>query len=594
MPPKKNITKKSTTQKQSQKKAKQQQQQQQGQNVKINIRVGEVKKPRAPRKPSDKKQPPKPPPRPPPNVPIQQPQYVPMFLSQQPAQYFTPPVPATTLPVAPPGTAIAPITATPTAPIATPTLTAPITTPTLTAPIITPTLPVPTIRSLPPPRPRPRPTSPGRMSPIPTAPTITRATTAPSIKLNTFTNFTPRQDIISNFIAFGDLDEPRAFSFNDYAGVFTNVDDWVQGYVNEFNDFNDTRSTESEEISISGFIRDFGTQTQDILPSAMSATLREMETQTEQFIFPPPPPRQTQQQRQALPPPILKEFIAPSQDIQPSAVQSIVNLTQENLAKFGGLSSNKEYAPSEISDITEQYSLSGRSNITQSTLQSSIIEQARKREGQRQQTLDEIMKKREEKRKEESGGIIGEIQRKAREQQERDKTPIEEILKQQKEEKKKEERDKGIVGQMTREIEKRRQFLQPDEEDEEIDLSEWEVEKPKSPPSIEKPDKKKMTRKPGSGRPKGSGNKSDAEKEYDKIVETQKKLIRENKMKIRNMKERRIDTDEKDNTIADYEKVIEEAQQLIERTNVLIQEERDARRLQPIQEFGFEEEEEEY
>lgn len=563
MPPKKNITKKSTTQKQSQKKAKQQQQQQQGQNVKINIRLGEVKKPRAPRKPTDKKQPPKPPPRPPPNVPIQQPQYVPMFLSQQPAQYFTPPVPATTLPVAPPGTATAPIP---------------------TAPIATPTLPVPTIRPIPPP-PRPRPTSPGRMSPIPTAPTITRATTAPSIELDTFTNFTPRQDIISNFIAFGDLDEPRAFSFNDYAGVFTNVDDWVQGYVNEFNDFNDTRTTESEEISLSGFgsIRDFGTQTQDIFPSAVSATLREMETQTERFI----PQLPTQQQQQALPPPIPKEFVAPSQDIQPSAVQNIVNLTQENLAKIGGLSSNKEYAPSEISSITE-----GTSRSINTDISKLIQQEARKKEERRQQ-------KREEKKKEEPGGIIGEIQRKAREQQERDKTPIEEILKQQKEEKKKEERDKGIVGQMTREMEKRRQFLQPDEEDEEIDLSEWEVEKPKSPPSVEKPksplsDEKKMTRKPGSGRPKGSGNKSDSEKEYDNVIKNSKANIRMYKKQIRMIEQKGLDTDEQDNTITDYERLIEDAQEQIDFMNLLIQEERDARRLQPIQEFGFEEEEEEY
>ena len=106
MPPKKNVSKKNVI-KQSQKKAKQQQQQQQGQNVKINIRVGEMKKPRAPRKPSDKKQPPKPPPKPPPNVPIQQAPYIPMFLNQQPATYFTPPVSTPTLPVTPPTTTTA-------------------------------------------------------------------------------------------------------------------------------------------------------------------------------------------------------------------------------------------------------------------------------------------------------------------------------------------------------------------------------------------------------------------------------------------------------------------------------------------------------
>lgn len=545
MPPKQNITKKTTTQKQKQKKAKQQQQQQQGQNVKINIRVGETKKPRAPRKPSDKKQPPKQPPKPPPNVPIQQPQYVPMFLSQQPAQYFTPPVPTTTLPVAPPGTATAPITTIPTAP------TAPITPPTPTAPIIPPAPPAPTIRPIPRRPIPPRPTSPGRMSPIPNIPTMTNT---PSIELNTFTNFTPRQDIISNFIAFGDLDEPQAFSFNDYANSFSNVNNWVQGYVNEFNDFNDTRSTESEPISISGFIRDFGTQTQDIAPSAMSATLKEMETQTEQFIPPPPPPRQTQQPQQALPPPpIPKEFTAPTQDIQPSAVQSIINLTQENLARLGGLSSSKEYAPSEISDIT-QTTKETRSTIVD--LPALIMESAKKRESMRQQTLDEIIEKRKEKKMEEK-------------------------------------KSEGMMGQIALEMEKRRNLLQPPEEEEEIDLSEWEIEKPEPKPTVEKLDKK-ITRKPGSGRPKGSGNKSEAEREYDNIIKIQKGEIRKNKNKIKIMEQKGLETDDEDRTIADYEQMIGDSEEQINFMNQLIQEEKDRRKLQPIPEFGFEDEEEEY
>ena len=524
MPPKQNITKKTTTQKQKQKKAKQQQQQQQGQNVKINIRVGETKKPRAPRKPSDKKQPPKQPPKPPPNVPIQQPQYVPMFLNQQPAQYFTPPVPTNTLPVAPPGTATAPMTTIPTAPIIPPAGSS-----MMTRPI--PRRPIP-----------PRPTSPGRMSPIPTDPTIT-----PSIELNTFTNFTPRQNIISNFIAFGDLDEPQAFSFNDYLDSFSNVNNLVQGYVNEFNDFNDTRSTESESNSFSGFIRDFGTQTQDIAPSAMSATLREMQTQTEQFIPPPPPPRQTQQQQQALPPPpIPKEFTAPTQDIQPSAVQRIVNLTQENLSKLGGLSSNKEYAPSEISGITDGTSMSINTDI------SNLIQQEATRRQGRQQTLDEIIEKQKEKKKEEK-------------------------------------KSEGMMGQLTSEMEKRRNLFQPPEEEEEIDLNEWEIEKPVQKP-VEKPVKK--MRKPGSGRPKGSGNKSDLEKEYQNIVDTQKGEIRKNKDKIRIMKERKLEIDDEDRTIDDYEEMNKNAQREINRMNQLIKIEMDKRKLQPVPEFEFEDEEE--
>lgn len=527
MPPKQNITKKTTTQKQKQKKAKQQQQQQQGQNVKINIRVGETKKPRAPRKPSDKKQPPKQPPKPPPNVPIQQPQYVPMFLSQQPAQYFTPPVPTNILPVAPPGTATAPITVTP------------------TAPIIPPTPPAPTIRPIPRPPIPPRPTSPGRMSPIPNIPTITRMTNAPSIELNTFTNFTPRQDIISNFIAFGDLDEPQAFSFNDYLDSFSNVNNWVQGYVNEFNDFNDTRSTESESISFTGFIRDFGTQTQDIALSAISATLKEMETQTEQFIPPPPPPRQTQQQQALPPPPIPKEFTAPTQDIQPSAVQNFVNLTQENLSRLGGISSNKEYAPSEMSDITRS---------TMVDLPAQIMESAKKRQQQRQQTLDEIIEKQKEKKKEEK-------------------------------------KSEGMMGQLASEMEKRRNLFEPSEEDE-IDYSEWEIENPEPKPTVEKPVKK--MRKPGSGRPKGSGNKSDAEKEYQNIVDTQKGEIRKNKDKIRIMKERKLEIDDEDRTIDDYEEMNKNAQREINRMNQLIKVEMDKRKLQPVPEFEFEDEEEEY
>jgi len=458
MPPKQNITKKNTTQKQKQKKAKQQQQQQQGQNVKINIRVGETKKPRAPRKPSDKKQPPKQPPKPPPNVPIQQPQYVPMFLSQQPAQYFTPPVPTTTLPVAPPGTATAPIstipttTITPSAPItSTSTTSAPITSAPITSAPITPipTAPItsapitntpvistqtqpqglswsqyfaqqllqstiPQIGTLPiqqPQKPIQQPKKPPVNQTTPSSPTIVPIPNenVPSIELNTFTNFTPRQDITSNLIAFKDLDEPMTYSFFDYAGSFSDVNDWVQEAINDFDKSNSTRFTDNEIQTEQPMVRDFGTQFEGFMPQTqdsgiqtdISKTLRNMEIQTDEQILQIPQIPQIPQPSLQIP----KEFTAPTQDIQPSAVQKIVDLTQENLQKLGGISQNKEYAPSEISSITEGTSMSINTDI------SKLIQQEAKKRQERQQTIDEIMEKQKEKKKEEkkSEGMMGQI-----------------------------------------------------------------------------------------------------------------------------------------------------------------------------------------
>lgn len=578
MPPKKNITKKTKTQKQTQKKAKLQQQQQQGQNVKINIRVGETKKPRAPRKPSDKKQPPKPPPKPPPNVPIQQAPYIPMFLNQQPATYFTPPVSAPTLPVTPPTTTTAPITT------------------------MIPPPPAPTIRPI------PAPSAP-TIRPIPPPPSPP-STNPPSIELNTFTNFSPRQDVISNLIGFGDLDEPATFTFDDYAKRFSNVTDWIGSSLINFNETFSTEYTENEAQPRQLMVRDFGTQyeqptfsefetpTQDIFPSAISATLREMETQPEQMFIPPPPPRPTQQQQQELPPPpipppppppIPKEFTAPTQDIQPSAVQRVVDLTQENLSKLGGISANEQYAPTIISDITE-----GTSRSINTDISKLIQQQAKKMESGRQQTIEETLMKKKEK--EESKGIMGEIEKKAKEKLEKNKPSIDETLKQieeqrkeQEKQRKKEEKDKGIAGQMISEMEKRRRFLAPPEEDDEEDFGEWEVEEDKPQPKKQIEEEKKI-RKSGSGRPKGSGNKSESEKEYEKIIKEQKANIRVNKRKIKDLERSKLETDDDDNSIADYEQMIEDSEAQIDFMNELIEEERDRRKLQPIQEYDEDEE----
>lgn len=579
MPPKKNVSKKNVI-KQSQKKAKQQQQQQQGQNVKINIRVGEMKKPRAPRKPSDKKQPPKPPPKPPPNVPIQQAPYIPMFLSQQPATYFTPPVSAPTLPVTPPTTTTAPITT------------------------MIPPPPAPTIRPIPPP---PAPPS----------------TNPPSIELNTFTNFLPKQDVISNLIGFGDLDEPATFTFDDYAKPFSNVTDWIGSSLINFNETFSTEYTENEAQPRQLMVRDFGTQyeqptfsefetpTQDIFPSAISATLREMETQPEQMFIPPPPPRPTQQQ-QALPPPpppppppIPKEFTAPTQDIQPSAVQRVVDLTQENLLKLGGISTNEQYAPSVISDITE-----GTSRSINTDISKLIQQQAKRMETGRQQTIEETLMKKKEK--EESKGIMGEIEKKAKEKLEKNKPSIDETLKQieeqrkeQEKQRKKEEKDKGITGQMISEMEKRRQFINPPEEEEES--NEWEEEeikftrKPVKKEPVEKePDEEeirftrkpveeeKKIRKPGSGRPKGSTNAVGDEKTYKIALDVAKENKKKFKQKIEDLKNGDYETDdefeESIRQIEQYETLLENVKNDIKQLYELIRLEQNKRKLEPIQE----------
>lgn len=560
MPPKKNIS-----QKQKQKKAKQQQQQQQ--NIKINVRVGDSRK-RAPRKSGKVAV------RQPIQGPIiQQAPYIPMFLNQQPPQYFTPPVASTALPITPPTTVTAPITTTAT------------TTATTTVPPAPTIIPLPRTR-IPPPRTSiPIPISPPTR---PTAPTITRATPAPSIELNTFTNFTPRQDAISNFVGFTDLDEPTPFSFGNRSTFYSAIDEFNDSadfgtqtdmipqppltfirragtqtdesptfirragtqttpigqsdietqfepaftiaYQNELatqteptfqREFetqttpigqsdSETQtgrryvsSTESQTIPTS--LRDFGTQFEDfmpqvpdVIPTAVSSTLREMETQTDKFI-PRPPPL----------PPTMPSFMAPTQDIQPSAVQNIVNLTQENLAKFGGLSSVMPRGVSDISDVTE-----GTSRSINTDISNFIQQEAMRRAGSR--------------------------------------APIEEVLKQQKEESKKRAEESGIVGQMKREMDKRRQFIQPQQQEDDDD--EWDDE-PKQP--ARQKIGRKMERK---------GELTQAEidaQERENDIADRLIEIKNYERKIKDLEESGLEIDEDGNGILDYIEQIKNEEEAI-------------------------------
>lgn len=558
-------SKKNTSQKQKQKKAKQQQQQQQ--NIKISVRVGEKGKSRQPRRTAVKqpivRQAPI----------IQQAPYIPMFLNQQPAQYFTPPMASTTsfpLPT-PSGIGTIPITPPSAA-------TAPITTATTTTVSPAPTIiPLPRT-SVPSPRtsipiPIPPPTRPS--SSFPSTPTITRATTAPSIELDTFSDFGPRQNIISNFVGSLDIDEPKPFSFGDWSKFYSTVD--------EFNSYADygtqtdmipppppifirragtqtdetyvrrsgtqtepmigneggtqtepmigyeietqttpirqsevgtqtgrryVSSTESQTTPTS--LRDFGTQFEDfmpqvpdVIPTAMSTTLREMETQTEKIIPRPPPlPRMN------------VDFMSATQDIQPSGIQSIVNLTQENLSKFGGLSSVMPRGVSEISDLTEGTSRSINTEI------SDII---------RQEALNKAGRQ----------------------------SSIEDTIKQQKEENKKRVEDSGMFGQMKREMDKRRQFIQPRRDEEDDD--EWDDE-PKQ-----------------SARRKVGGKMERIQKEPDEQLKQAGERIQENeneiaekksdiefwKDQIENMKKNGIERDMVGMTIEDYKESIDKNEEAI-------------------------------
>jgi hypothetical protein len=566
MPPKKNI--KNTTLKQKQNKAKQQQQQQQGQNVKININVGDKPSKRKPRT-TRPKQPPKQPPKPPPQLPTPQVQYVPMHLVQQPATYFTPPVSAPPI-VAPPTTTITPIVA---PPIVAPPIGPPVGPP--IGPPVGPPVGPPRLR-----RARTGPITTPSGPPIITPPTIRTGTgppivpmnpllNLPSIELNTFENFTPRQNVISNLISYEDLDEPMAYSFSDYTDTYSNVYDWIQQGIENFND----SQTQTDFMPQIG---SFMPLTQDIIPSAISDTLMKNEMQNipqppllppKSKLVPQPPPLP---QAQPPPPPPLRDFLAPTQDIQQSGITRLVDLTQENLQQLGGITSNEEYAPSEISEITEGTSRSIYTDITNAT--KNLYEKPKQM------------------------NVLEMIQQKAKEQQEKNKKPIDEILKENKE---KQSKDEGLASTIFAEMEKRRQFIQPPDEEDTSDDWEEELEytTKKQEPEPDQPRKpiaegKKMTRKPGSGRPKGSRNKSQTERDLDDSLERTKERLRETKRKMKALERSKIDTDEEDNTVEDYIQMINNLENQIVFINGLIQDERELRRLKPIEEYGFEGEEE--
>jgi hypothetical protein len=228
-----------------------------------------------------------------------------------------------------------------------------------------------------------------------------------------------------------------------------------------------------------------------------------METQTDKFI-PRPPPL----------PPTMPSFIAPTQDIQPSSVQSIVNLTQENLAKFGGLSSVMPRGVSEISDITE-----GTSRSINTDISNFIQQEAMRMAGSR--------------------------------------APIEETLKQQKEESKKRSEDSGIVGQMKREMDKRRQFIQPQQQEDDDD--EWDDE-PKQPARQKVGGKMKVKQEEISQLEQDTKMIIDR---YENDIEERNQNIEFWRNQIRNMEEMGIKRDFAGLTVDDYEREIGDAEEAI-------------------------------
>jgi hypothetical protein len=356
------------------------------------------------------------------------------------------------------------------------------------------------------------------------------------------------------------------------------VYDWIQQGIENFND----SQTQTDFMPQIG---SFMPLTQDIVPSAISDTLMKNEMQNipqppplppkSKLVPQPPPLPQAQPPPPPPPPPPLRDFLAPTQDIQQSGITRLVDLTQENLQQLGGITSNEEYAPSEISEITEGTSRSIYTDITNAT--KNLYEKPKQM------------------------NVIEMIQQKAKEQQEKNKKPIDEMLKENKKNKEKQSKDEGLASTIFAEMEKRRQFIQPpDEEDTSDDWEEEEIPKyttKKQEPEPDQPRKpitegKKMTRKPGSGRPKGSGNKSQNERELDDSLKQTKADLRVAKQKMKALERSKIDTDDEDNTVDDYIQMIDDLENQIVFINELIQDERELRRLKPIEEYGFEGEEE--
>ena len=555
-------SKKTDIQKQKQKRAKQQQQQQQKQNVKINIRLGE--KPSRKRRAPGKKQPPRQPPKPPPDLPVQfpMPQYVPMFINQYPSPYFTAPTPSSTITsVSAPTSAISSIL--PSTPS--------------TLPITTPP-----VASLPPPIP------PTFRPPPPARPTIKP---------------------ITYFSDFGtQTQEPSLADFGTQTRQPSIMDFGTQTLEPSIMDF----GTQTQQP----FSMDFGTQTQQPFsmdfgmqteqPSAISETLRGMEMPRAQ----PPPPLERAQTEPTRPPlPFLKDFVAPTQDIQASGIQQFVSLTPESLSNLGGISSDKKYAPSEISGITDtsEFSID------------SILEQIRSRSRRQPENIEETLaKKKAEKELEKN--IREESKR--QQMQERSKAAIEKIeLERQDKIKKIEEEQRKLTGilaeiekagkereakksqkiisdlmdEITGEVEKRneepemtfpRKKIEPGKKLKPPSLKfEEEEEEPVERKPIEE---SKRIRKPGSGRPKGSGNKSEIEKESEQVIKEESKKIRKYEKLLKELRNGDYETDEAfdeaSNKISEYENEIEQSLGQISMAKQLIDEEINLRKLPTISE----------
>ena len=184
-----------------------------------------------------------------------------------------------------------------------------------------------------------------------------------------------------------------------------------------------------------------------------------------------------------------------------------------------------------------------------------------------QKRQEKIKKIEEEQRK--SKGILAEIEEASKER----------------ESKKSEKMIGDVMNEMIGEVEKRNV-----NEDEEPELN-----FPRKKPIEEK----KRLRKPGSGRPKGSRNKSDLEKRYDASIEENKSKIRDYKRIIRDLQNGDYPTEEEyDQAVNDinmYEEVIQLLSGEIEQAKTLIDEEKELRRLPTVQEefdMTFEEPEE--
>jgi len=350
------------------------------------------------------------------------------------------------------------------------------------------------------------------------------------------------------------------------------------------------------------FSMDFGMQTEQ--PSAISETLRGMEMPRAQ----PPPPLERAQTEPTRPPlPFLKDFMSPTQDIQASGIQQFVSLTPESLSTLGGISSDEKYAPSEISGITDtsEFSLD------------SILEQIRNRSRRQPENIEETLaKKKAEKELEKN--IREESKR--QQMQERSKAAVEKIeLERQDKIKKIEEEQRKLTGilaeienvgkereakksqkiisdlmdEMIGEVEKRneeqpRKKIEPGKKLKTPSFQFDEEEEEEQPIERQPIEESKKIRKPGSGRPKGSGNKSEIEKEYERVIKEESKKIRKYEKLLKELRNGDYETDEAfdeaSNKISEYENEIERSRGQISMAEELIDEEINLRKLPTIRE----------